>query len=125
MRINHLDLQVSDVQATATLLEGLIGLQIVSNRGSSAIAILTDGEGFTLVLQRRQRDDDRYPEGFHFGCLVPDEAKVVDFQGRARAQGLEVSDVQRNGRGVLCYARIGDGILLEVSWHRPRSPHPL
>lgn len=121
VRINHLDLQVSDVVTTAALLEDVLGLRIVSNRGSSAIAILEDGLGFTLVLQRRKREDDRYPEGFHFGCLVPDESIVVDFQARARERGLDVSDVQRNGRGVLCYARIGDGILLEVSWHRPQK----
>ena len=121
MQINHLDLQVSDVPATAALLEELLGLRVASNRGSTAISILEDGAGFTLVLQRRKREDGQYPEGFHFGCLVPDESIVVDFQARARARGLDVSDVQRNGRGVLCYARIGDGILLEVSWHRPRA----
>lgn len=122
MRINHLDLQVSDVQATAALLEELVDLRVTSNRGSPAIAILEDGAGFTLVLQRRKRDDDRYPDGFHFGCLVADEAAVVAFHERASGRGdLEVSGVQRNGRGVLCYARLADGILLEVSWHRPAS----
>lgn len=121
MHLNHLDLQVTDVIATAALLEDLLGLRVVSNRGSAAIAILDDGNGFTLVLQRRKRDDERYPEGFHFGCLVADEPTVIDFQARARGRGLDVSDVQRNGRGTLCYARIGDGILLEVSWHRTRS----
>jgi catechol-2,3-dioxygenase len=121
MHINHLDLQVSDVPAVAALLEELLGLRVTSNRTSTAIAILEDGAGFTLVLQRRKREDDGYPEGFHFGCLVPDEATVEQFHARASARALHVSDVQRNGRGVLCYARIDRGILLEVSCHRPRA----
>jgi catechol 2,3-dioxygenase-like lactoylglutathione lyase family enzyme len=121
MHLNHLDLHVSDVPKTAALLEELLGLRVVSNRGSEAIAILEDGAGFTLVLQRMKRAEDRYPEGFHFGCLVDDEEMVVRFQQHARGGGLDVSDVLRNRRGVLCYARIGDGILLEVSWQRPRS----
>lgn len=121
MRLNHLDLQVSDVVETAALLEDLLELRVVSNRDSAAIAILEDSAGFTLVLQRRKREDERYPEGFHFGCLVDDAAIVTRFHEKARARGLAISDVLRNGRGVLCYAQIGDGILMEVSWHRPRS----
>jgi catechol 2,3-dioxygenase-like lactoylglutathione lyase family enzyme len=121
MHINHLDLQVSDIPATAALLEELLGLTIASNRASTTIAILEDGAGFTLVLQRRKRENERYPEGFHFGCLVADEASVERFHARASGGGLHVSEVQRNGRGVLCYAQIGDGVLLEVSCHRPRA----
>lgn len=51
MHLNHLDLHVSDVPKTAALLEELLGLRVVSNRDSKAIAILEDGAGFTLVLQ--------------------------------------------------------------------------
>ncbi|HEY2515792.1 MAG TPA: VOC family protein [Polyangiaceae bacterium] len=122
MLINHLDLHVSDVVATAALLEGLLDLRITSNRTSAALVVLEDDAGFTLVLQRRKEGAPSYPEGFHFGCLVAEEATVDRFHERARGCALEVSDVQRNNRGVLCYARIGDGILLEVSCHRPRAP---
>jgi catechol 2,3-dioxygenase-like lactoylglutathione lyase family enzyme len=122
MHLNHLDLQVSNVPSTAALLEELLGLRVVSNRDSAAIAILEDGAGFTLVLQRRKHPEERYPEGFHFGCLVGDEQTVVRFHESARGHGLQVSEVQRNGRGVLCYALLCDGILLEVSWHRPPGP---
>ena len=37
-------------------LEEAFGLEMQSNRGSPVIAILSDREGFTLVLQRRKND---------------------------------------------------------------------
>ena len=43
------------------------------------------------------------------------------FHADARARGLDVSDVIENNRGVLVYCRTWDGLLIEVSWHRPRS----
>jgi catechol 2,3-dioxygenase-like lactoylglutathione lyase family enzyme len=119
VKLNHLDLQVSDVQRSVALFEPLLGLQLQSSRTSPALAILTDGEGFTLVLQRRKNDADTYPEGFHFGFFVDDVETVHRVQAEAKAHGaLQVSDVLENGRGVLVYLRTWDGLLVEVSCPR-------
>lgn len=121
MKLNHLDLQVADVPRSVDLFERLLGFTLESNRASPAIAILSDREGFTLVLQRRKRDDDGYPEGFHFGCLVDDVEQVRAFHRAAEDLGLEVSPVIENGRGTLVYAKTEDGLLIEVSRQRPRA----
>jgi catechol 2,3-dioxygenase-like lactoylglutathione lyase family enzyme len=121
MKINHLDLQVADVQATVAVFERLLGLRLQSSRTSPALAILTDDEGFTLVLQRRKGDSERYPEGFHFGFLVDDVERVRAFHASASAETLEVSAIIETGRGTLVYARTPDGLLIEVAHHR-RSP---
>lgn len=118
MKLNHLDLQVPDVVATAALFEEMLALRIESNRASPAIAILSDGHGFTLVLQRRS-DEQPFPEGFHFGFLVDAVDAVRAFRAKAHARGLDVSDVIENGRGTLCYWRVA-GLLVEVSRQRPR-----
>ena len=122
MKLNHLDLQVSDVPRSVELFERLLGLYLQSSRASPAIAILTDGEGFTLVLQRRKNETETYPEGFHLGFFVADAETVRRFQAEAKALGIvEVSDVIENGRGVLVYLRTWDGILVEVSCPRQRG----
>lgn len=116
MKLNHLDLQVSDVRRSVSLFCELFGLQLTSNAASPAIAFLTDGEGFTLVLQKKKDDAQAYPEGFHFGFLVDDPETVSAFQLRAKqVDGVQVSDVIVNGRGTLVYANTWDGILIEVS----------
>lgn len=115
LSLNHLDLQVRDVPATIALFEQLFELRCTSNRASPAIAFMTDGAGFTLVLQRMKRDDDRYPEDFHFGFLVDDVALVHRTRERAVAAGVTCSEVIVNGRGTMVYVRVPDGFLVEVS----------
>ncbi len=118
MNLNHLDLQVSDVPAHVAFFERLFGLACAGNRASPAIAILHDGAGFTLVLQRKKRPEEGYPEGFHFGFLVDDVAAVEAFHAKAEAEGAEVSDVLRNNRGVMVYCRSPEGLVVEVSARR-------
>ena len=113
MKLNHLDLQVPDVQETAAFFERWLSFTHVSSRTSPAIAILRGEDGFTLVIQRRA-EGERFPENFHVGFLV-DEPVVLDFHARARAAGLSISDVIRNGRGTLTYLRAPGEILVEVS----------
>ena len=114
MKLNHIDLQVPDVQQCAVFFERYFGFALRTSRTTPAIAVLDDGDGFVLVLQRKQ-DDERFPDGFHVGFLVPEEQTVLDFQRRAREDGLPVSDPQRNGRGLLVYCRTPFGFLVEVS----------
>jgi len=121
VKLNHLDLQVADAQRSVHLFEQLLGFQLDSSRTFPALAVLSDGAGFTLVLQRRQNDADAYPDGFHFGFFLDDVEAVRRFHAHARESGLvEVSGVIENGRGVLVYLRSWDGLLIEVSWQRPR-----
>lgn len=119
MLLNHIDLQVPDVQEAASFFERWFAFEHTSNRGSPAIAILRGEGGFTLVLQRRA-EGERYPANFHVGFLLDDEARVLSFHARAREAALPISDVQRNNRGTLTYLRGPGEILIEVSC-RPAS----
>jgi catechol 2,3-dioxygenase-like lactoylglutathione lyase family enzyme len=122
MHLNHLDLQVSDVVASVAFFEGLFGLELQSSRTSPAIAILSDGRDFVLVLQRHA--NPTYPAGFHLGFLVEDVDTVLRFHERARAGGFAVSDVDVNNRGTMVYCRAPDGYAVEVSCRKRRSAAP-
>jgi catechol 2,3-dioxygenase-like lactoylglutathione lyase family enzyme len=124
VKLNHLDLQVSDVQRSVAFFEDAFGMRLQSSRKSPAIAILGDDDGFTLVLQRRKNDGDAYPEGFHLGFFLDDAALVRAFRARAADRGYDVSEVIENGRGTLVYCRTEDGIVVEVSCPRRREPSP-
>ena len=116
MKLNHLDLQVNDVQRAVAFFEDAFGLQLQSNRRSSSIAILSDGDGFVLVLQRKKSQTDAYPDGFHFGFLVDDVEAVHRFHATAHQLGLEVSEIIDNGRGTHVNCTGPDGLLAEVSY---------
>ncbi len=115
MILNHLDLQVTDVQATASFFETFFGLTVETNRRSPTIAFLSDSSGFVLVLQKKERPDQVYPEGFHVGFLVDDVATVEQTHQQLLAHGIDVSPIERNNRGTMIYCRHTDGILVEVS----------
>jgi catechol 2,3-dioxygenase-like lactoylglutathione lyase family enzyme len=120
VKLNHLDLQVADVPRAVTFFEEAFGFQLQSNRRSSTIAILSDSDGFVLVLQRKKSESDRYPDGFHFGFLMDDLESVHRFHTRAHGLGLEITEIIENGRGTHVYCKGPDGLLAEVSYRPPR-----
>jgi catechol 2,3-dioxygenase-like lactoylglutathione lyase family enzyme len=118
VKLNHLDLLVPDVVATQSFLVRHFELTLLSKATSPAIAILGDGHGFVLVLQRRARDTDVYPDGFHIGFLVDDEATVHQQHARLTAAGVDVSPVETNGRGTMFYCHAPGDLTIEVSKRR-------
>lgn len=118
MKLNHLDLHVRDVPATAAYFARYFGLEIRTSADSKALAILTDGHGFVLVLQHAEEGEDRYPAGFHLGFLLEDAASVRALQARAKDDGADVSDVIVNGRGTIVYFTAPEGYRVEVSCQR-------
>ena len=116
MKLNHLDLQVSDVPAAVAFFERYFDFEPQSKRTSEAIAFLSDRHGFTFVVQRAKDGVPAYPDGFHFGFLVDDEATVRDLHARMRADGVPaVSEVIVNGRGTMFYVTGPGPALIEVS----------
>lgn len=122
MQLNHLDLQVADVQKSVAFFERFFDFELQSNRASPAIAFLSDGHGFVLVLQRKKDLTQHYPDGFHLGFLVADEETVVRTRARLAEAGHTVSEVIRNNRGVMIYCRTEDGFLVEVSVRPDQRP---
>lgn len=122
MRLNHLDLQVSDVQQSVEFFETCFGLTLQSNRGSPALAILGDHNGFVLVLQRSSSGAPVYPEGFHLGFYVDSVEDVVGAQERARSMGVHASDLITNARGTMVYCRAMDGFPVEVNCRSATRP---
>jgi catechol 2,3-dioxygenase-like lactoylglutathione lyase family enzyme len=115
MKLNHIDLQVPDVQRTALFFEHYFDFEHGSNRASPAIAILSDRHGLVLVLQKLKDPAQAYPEGFHIGFYVESEDLVQAFHARATSGGMEVSEVIRNNRGTMVYCKAPGDLLVEVN----------
>jgi catechol 2,3-dioxygenase-like lactoylglutathione lyase family enzyme len=118
MKLNHLDLHVPDVLALTDFLVRHFDLEVRGNATSPKIQILTDGHGFTLVVQRA-KDDGGYPEGSHIGFLVDDEATVRVQHAKMVEQGVtNLTPIDMNGRGTMFYCRAPGGIVVEVNCPR-------
>lgn len=91
MKLNHLNLTVSDVAGSHAFLEkyfGLTSLGLNRNMGS-----LTDQGGLVLSLMGLKvsgGSEVRYPATFHIGFMQASEAQVDEINRRLKADGSDV-----------------------------------
>lgn len=101
MRLNHLNLCVTDLDEAAAFFARHFGLMETARKGE-LIVVLDDGEGFTLVLSDPTKfggEDAGYPEGFHVGFLVATAAEVDATHARLRAEGVQIDGAPHSMRG--------------------------
>lgn len=95
MRLNHLNLTVTDVAAAARFLERYFGLQ--AGGGNAGMVFLTDEDGFVLTLMKAKRSDPHaYPSTFHIGFFIESEDRVDAINRRLKEDGFDVAAPQRS-----------------------------
>ncbi|XLZ70406.1 VOC family protein [Massilia sp. SR12] len=116
MRLNHIDLPVTDLESAADYFQRGFGFQRIGAPAAS-MAILRGEDGFALILQHVEKAD--YPPGFHIGFLqASDEAVHAAYQRLADA-GLPLPVPPAVNYGCLAFWCQAPGdIQIEVS-HRP------
>ncbi len=119
MRLNHLNLCVDDLDAASDFFRQIFDFRLLDRKGD-ALVILSDGDGFTLVLSNAQafggEIPTRYPAPFHVGFHTATPAQVDDIYRRLLAAGVPVPRAPgtiREGYGV--YFTALNGILFEVA----------
>ncbi len=114
MKLNHLNLIVSDVPATSAFLEKYFGLKQIA-KGNNNIAFMTDDTGLILIMFKG--NDVSYPEGFHIGFIQDSEAQVNEINQRLKDDGYDVLAPTRNqqGRWTFYFDSPG-GFVIEVEY---------
>jgi len=75
MKLNHLNLTVTDVRAAGEFLEKYFGLRKMG--GKAGMAFLSDEDGFVLTLMKAGRATNvAYPKTFHIGFFRENEARA-------------------------------------------------
>src|SRR5437660_1645659 len=96
MRLNHLNLTVTDVPATHAFLKTYFGLHDAG--GNNNIAFLTDDNGLFLSLTSMKvgrETEVRYPAAFHVGFGQESEARVNEINRRLKDDGFDVPPPSR------------------------------
>ncbi len=89
MRLNHLNLTVTDVRAASDFLEKYFGLH--STGGNAGMGFMTDDDGFVLSLMKAgPAAGVAYPGSFHIGFFVDSKATVDEVNQRLKADGYPV-----------------------------------
>jgi lactoylglutathione lyase len=112
MKVNHLHLMVPDVRAATGFFEKYFDLHVQG--GNAGLTVLQDDAGFVLTLMKAGvRSGHSYPEQFHVGFFIDDEARVDALHRRMADDGIGVSAPAR-AHAYSFYAHAPGGFLVEV-----------
>ena len=115
MKINHMNLTVTDVQAARKFFEKYLGLKSMEGTTDDAKFIgMLDPDGFVLTLMQSKALKVSYPDSFHIGFLQQGEFRTNEIYQQLIEGGF---DVKPPGfyRGKELYINTPFGVTIQVS----------
>jgi lactoylglutathione lyase len=127
VKLNHLNLTVTDPSETSAFLAKYFGLR--PGGGNLGIQMLNDDNGMVLTLIKARPDDwaasvdgkaeegkeaVRYPSSFHIGFIQESRERVNEINQRLRDDGIEVDPPARLHGSWTFYFRAPGGFTIEV-----------
>jgi len=109
MRLNHVNLTVTDVPAAAQFLEKYFGLR--NQGGNKGFNALFDDNGLVLTLMKA--GEVAYPKTFHIGFGQESDERVNEIYQRMIDDGFEADPPQRSHAWTF-YVRAPGGFVVEV-----------
>ena len=116
MKLNHLNLTVSDVPAAHQFLQKYFGLQGFNGmQPREAMSFMSDDGGMLVALFRATNGTEvKYPAGFHIGFIQDSEEQVNEINKRLRDDGYQVQKPARLHGSWTFYFQAPGGFLVEV-----------
>ena len=111
MKLNHLNLTVTDVRAASGFLETYFGLR--STGGNAGMGFLTD-DGGAFVLSLTKASKVVYPGSFHIGFFVDSREAVDDVHRRLKDDGFDVPSPEDTGHSYGFYVEAPGGFTVEL-----------
>ena len=114
MKLNHLNLTVTDVPETHTFLEKYFGLQSMGCNKNMGF-LTDDGAVISLTSMKVAKETEvTYPASFHIGFIQESEARVNEINRRLQDDGFDVAPPARMHGSWTFYFRAPGGFTIEV-----------
>ena len=78
MKLNHLNLVVSNVAEAIVLFETYFNFKCTDIKGDNVVAILKGADDFTLVVMTQKESKAIYPDVFHVGFMLDSTSAVLE-----------------------------------------------
>lgn len=117
MKLNHLNLVVTDVAKAIRLFVNHLGFKCIDNR-KDKIAVLTNTDAFVLILWSSTLNSDssvQYPENFHIGFYQPDQESVMNVYEELQGQDLHFESEPKKIRNTFGFYFHFDRLMIEIS----------
>jgi catechol-2,3-dioxygenase len=112
MKLNHLNLVVTNVTEAVTFFETYFGFTRTLVKGDGIIALLKGEDDFTLVIMT-SKENIHYPRAFHLGFMMDTMGKVDELYKKLKAGNIPV-DAPGKIRDSYGFYFYFDGIMIEV-----------
>ena len=116
MKLNHLNLTVSNPMETQGFLATYFGLKPMG-RGNDHISFLSDDNGMVLSLTNMKlgkESEVKYPATFHVGFIQESEERVNEINLRLKADGFNVPPPSKQHGAWTFYFLAPGGFTIEV-----------
>jgi len=116
VKLNHLNLTVSNVPDAHKFLEKYFGLKGYHGmEPREGMSFMSDDDGMLLALFRAGNGTDaKYPAGFHIGFIQDSEEEVDQINQRLRDDGYQVPKPARLHGSWTFYFQAPGGFMVEV-----------
>jgi catechol 2,3-dioxygenase-like lactoylglutathione lyase family enzyme len=115
MKLNHINLPVTDVAISVSFFEQYFDFKCIEIKGDNLLAVLQGSDGFTLVLMANsfnRNGNETYPDAFHIGFFVETRDQVTDLYHRLLTGGYATEHPPGNLRGSYGFYFTAPGNLL-------------
>jgi lactoylglutathione lyase len=116
MKLNHINLTVTDVQEASDFLIKYFGMQNMGgNKGMGFLTDEEDGWGFVLTLMKTGKETQaKYPGNFHIGFFIGGKDTVDELYRRLEEDGFDVPAPEDTGHSYGFYVQAPGGFTVEV-----------
>lgn len=115
MKLNHLNLTVTDVPETHAFLEKYFGLKSMGCNKNMGFLSDDDGAVISLTNMKIAKETEvKYPASFHVGFIQESQARVNEINQRLREDGFDVEPPASMHGSWTFYFRAPGGFTIEV-----------
>lgn len=114
MKLNHINLVVSNVAEAIQLFETYFNFKCTDIKGDNIVAILKGDDDFTLVIMTDKNGQITYPNAFHIGFMLDSETEVIKIYNTLKNGGIAVEQEPRKIRDSYGFYFNFDTVMIEV-----------
>lgn len=115
MKLNHINLMVNNVAEAVHFFETYFNFKCIEIKGENIIAILINGDDFTLVVTKAKGGQATYPDTFHIGFLQRNAEEVNQIYRQLKNAGLVSEQEPRKIRDSFGFYFNFENIMIEIS----------
>ncbi|MPR32430.1 VOC family protein [Salmonirosea aquatica] len=117
MKLNHINLVVSNVAEAITLFETYFDFKCTEVKGDNVIAVLEGTDDFSLVIMANKNGQAEYPAAFHIGFLLDSADAVTETYEKLLSGGVSVGKAPGKIRDSFGFYFTFDSLMIEVGYY--------